>query len=417
MPRPMTPLSATPDIEDESRPISVTPRPKSPHIVTNNSRSPPPLGSPGFVASRGTGPAIRNSTLSQSQSFSSMTTDQPQSSIGTNSWQESSDADSSRNSLSRRRSPSPLVGGRRPPSPLNNSFSSRNGTMYRPTSPLSAALRARAEISDSYQENPLDSRSETLKRSDSQRRANTDARSGYLPRADILDSPSFGYDVAQRSREQSDLTREFLAGETKRSVYSPTPTQAAFSSNATNGAASSSIDMAPRVKAPSRIPIALDLHDRPESERLSTASDRSSYHSELNTSHTFSLDIFENGSAPSRPWHDFTSSSQATTIDGEPEDEAVVRQTSGLTKANFAAIQGKLMLVAIAKASSPERPVSLRRRRPSTAQSTHSITAFGVCGNLLKVCLTILSEYVIGFRRRFAKSHIHFWNRFSPSRY
>ena len=58
----------------------------------------------------------------------------------------------------------------------------------------------------------------------------------------------------------------------------------------------------------------------------------------------------------------------------EAEAEEAARRETGLSRADFAAIQDKLVGAALTKAATPEnrRAGSIRRRRPSTSQSNYS---------------------------------------------
>ncbi|TFK42980.1 hypothetical protein BDQ12DRAFT_696362 [Crucibulum laeve] len=70
--------------------------------------------------------------------------------------------------------------------------------------------------------------------------------------------------------------------------------------------------------------------------------------------------------------------SSSDTPEGSPDDEwdadDIIKRYTGLKKHDFVAIQEKLVGAAVAKAANPEQraPSSMRKRRPSTAQSTYS---------------------------------------------
>ena len=78
------------------------------------------------------------------------------------------------------------------------------------------------------------------------------------------------------------------------------------------------------------------------------------------------------------PWHDLGGVSTAGTspydAPAEAEAEEAARRETGLSRADFAAIQDKLVGAALTKAATPEnrRAGSIRRRRPSTSQSNYS---------------------------------------------
>ncbi|EIN07813.1 hypothetical protein PUNSTDRAFT_45295 [Punctularia strigosozonata HHB-11173 SS5] len=128
------------------------------------------------------------------------------------------------------------------------------------------------------------------------------------------------------------------------------------------------------------------------SSRSSLDSVGSSYHSDDGaTERRRDLDALFFGADP-RPaaWHELPT--PGTSPDDYDEAEEVVRQVAGMSRADFVAIQDKLVAAAKAKENPSQeagagasgisgRPPSLRRRRPSVSQS------FRVCGSYFRVGL------------------------------
>lgn len=113
------------------------------------------------------------------------------------------------------------------------------------------------------------------------------------------------------------------------------------------------------------------------SSRSSLDSAGSSYHS-WDVDKERGLTLADSVDSHTPAWHDVYSG--AGTLGGSPDDtwdcEETIARFAGLTKADFVAIQEKLVGAAIAKTITPdprERVPSLRRRRPSTSQSNYSI--------------------------------------------
>ncbi|KAI0340118.1 hypothetical protein BDW22DRAFT_1360638 [Trametopsis cervina] len=122
------------------------------------------------------------------------------------------------------------------------------------------------------------------------------------------------------------------------------------------------------------------------SSRSSLESAGSSYHS-WDEDHRKDrvFDLFSSLD-PQPEWHDIStqSSSSRTTPYGKQDPAEVVRLQLGLDKTDLAAIQDKLVSVALTKAATPEgrhRANSVRRRRPSTSQSNYSFTGEKASGS------------------------------------
>lgn len=126
-------------------------------------------------------------------------------------------------------------------------------------------------------------------------------------------------------------------------------------------------------------PSSLSFSPLVNSSRSSLESVGSSFHS-WDGEKDRTLSLFSDADPLQPAWHDFPDKSSNTTPDGSPRDEwdaeDVVKTIAGLKKADFTAIQEKLVGVAMLKAMNPEyrerAPSSMRRRRPSTSQSNYS---------------------------------------------
>ena len=120
-------------------------------------------------------------------------------------------------------------------------------------------------------------------------------------------------------------------------------------------------------------------------------SSRSSLESAGSSYHTWDEDhkkdrlftLFSHLDPGQTEWHDIsadksspsTSGTSTSPYESTIESEAIVKRDIGLSKADFSAIQDKLVAAALVKAATPEnrhRAPSLRRRRPSTSQSNYS---------------------------------------------
>ena len=88
-------------------------------------------------------------------------------------------------------------------------------------------------------------------------------------------------------------------------------------------------------------------------------------------------------------WHDFDSDKSSSVTPGgvsNDEDwdpEEVIKRYAGLGKADIVAIQEKLVTAAFTKIANTDprdrAPSSLRRRRPSTSQSSYPRVSFFFC--------------------------------------
>ncbi|KAI0318345.1 hypothetical protein OF83DRAFT_34164 [Amylostereum chailletii] len=112
------------------------------------------------------------------------------------------------------------------------------------------------------------------------------------------------------------------------------------------------------------------------SSRSSLESAGSSYHSwDAEHKQDRTVALFS-ALEPQQPaWHDLLSTDKSSSSASGGDAEEVVQQYAGLSKADFAAIQDRLVLAAQVKSEATEtrdRNNSIRRRRPSTSQSMHS---------------------------------------------
>jgi serine/arginine repetitive matrix protein 2 len=84
-------------------------------------------------------------------------------------------------------------------------------------------------------------------------------------------------------------------------------------------------------------------------------------------------------------WHDLSNPSSELSLGADRDVEEIVQQYSGLNKADFVAIQDRLVFAARLKAAVPEsreRKNSLRKRRPSTSQSVSRFQSLAVSASL-----------------------------------
>ncbi|KAL1748097.1 hypothetical protein HDZ31DRAFT_30346 [Schizophyllum fasciatum] len=112
------------------------------------------------------------------------------------------------------------------------------------------------------------------------------------------------------------------------------------------------------------------------SSRSSLESSGSSYHSSECDGRDKVWEVFGDADEAREPkWHDIPPDASQQGADAE-DDEAVIKRTAGLTMADFARIQDKLVDASHTRQAvvpdHRERAASLRRRRPSTSQSNYS---------------------------------------------
>ncbi|KAG7452682.1 uncharacterized protein BT62DRAFT_925232 [Guyanagaster necrorhizus] len=413
MPRPMTPHENAD--ADEQRSYSTTPRAASPPSLPARVDSPSPIFPPSLVSglfrqsstsspssSRGQSPRpvspLNSPSLFLQRSVNGRQTPDEPSRLA----EVSVDSDKSLNSsiLGRRRAASPLstatyqpmTTASRPGTPSNGAWSppvspgpkssfghSRSGSWF-------SDANSSAEVSGSFDQ--------------SNRGGTRSLKSPALPDSPLidrghgtLDSISSSYSSFSDKRPGSPMSIMELTPSTSKVVRSPTPTQSLRSPasptfpggggmSPRNGSKRSSrqngmsnpFNFGPTMFSP----IA-------SSSRSSLESAGSSYHSWEGDYKENSMSLF-NDTDPQQPaWHDVYVSDQSSSITpgGSPNDEwdaeEIIRRYAGLKKADFLAIQEKLVGVAVAKltpSSSSEsynRAPSLRRRRPSTAQSNYSV--------------------------------------------
>jgi len=114
----------------------------------------------------------------------------------------------------------------------------------------------------------------------------------------------------------------------------------------------------------------------PSSSSSSLVSAGSSFHSESLEGHHFSQNIKPFGNTDQDPpvWHDLAAHKRRKEGFTIEDPENVLRQFTGLTKADITSIQWKLVETSQKRAKSPEPRISaMRKRRPSVAQSIQSI--------------------------------------------
>ncbi|KAF8894697.1 hypothetical protein BD779DRAFT_1669167 [Infundibulicybe gibba] len=178
-----------------------------------------------------------------------------------------------------------------------------------------------------------------------------------------------------------------------RTTRSPTPTQSVsrsptsptfsnFEQSSKNGSRRSSKQTTPSSQFNLGPYPSLMFSPIANSSRSSLESAGSSYHSWDGDHKDRFTNLFSDTDMSQPAWHDipYSDKSSSATPGGSPEDEfdaeSIIAQYAGLKKADFLAIQEKLVSVAIAKTSTPDirdRVPSLRRRRPSTSQSNYSV--------------------------------------------
>ena len=120
----------------------------------------------------------------------------------------------------------------------------------------------------------------------------------------------------------------------------------------------------------SQIPILSPLAN---SSRSSLESAGSSYHTWEADKQDRTLPVLAALEPQPAAWHDISVSEGDSSSPADGDVEEIVQQYAGLSKGDFVAIQGRLMLAAKLKAEAPEpreRRNSLRKRRPSTSQPT-----------------------------------------------
>jgi len=164
-------------------------------------------------------------------------------------------------------------------------------------------------------------------------------------------------------------------------------------------------------------PLPLALNSRANRSTSSLESDGSSFHSWEGEKDRV-LEIF-NDTESQPAWHDFSGSSSSenssmpghsssrTSPDEDWDPEDVIKGYAGLRKVDFAIIQEKL--VAVAKATE-HRGSTMRKRRPSTSQSTYSIRDARV-SNAQRLCAT--HSHVI-LNRLLLKPQHHQRSTFTP---
>ncbi|EPQ58417.1 hypothetical protein GLOTRDRAFT_137137 [Gloeophyllum trabeum ATCC 11539] len=413
MPRPMTPRDTGLDSDDQGRSHSTTPRATSPLQSGYVERAPTGMSSnfsTGIVrrdSSASTRPhrvgsPLGGTSLFTARSINGRFTPEDRVRKGEDSFgQQATNGDAAQS----RRPASPFLGN----SYQRNAPSSRPGTPSNirwntaSSSSISSVPRANGangSISGHSRSDSVMSGTDTntdihgnLERSKSTSRS---LRSPALPDSPLLDNGNTSIMSRFDGTSPLDVNRppSSIAGDlgspilmASRPVRSPTPTQ--NSARSPTPGAGADHDVVYRnggVRSVGRSqpsspfsPNGLVFSPIANSSHSSLESAGSSYHSwdeEGKQDRVYGL--FKDLDPEQPPWHELDSTNTDSAAlgnnaddDWDPED--IIRRYAGLTKADFAAIQDKLVRAAFFKTTTPEsRPPSLRRRRPSTSHSLHA---------------------------------------------
>ncbi|KAI0071815.1 hypothetical protein K474DRAFT_1686903 [Panus rudis PR-1116 ss-1] len=226
--------------------------------------------------------------------------------------------------------------------------------------------------------------------------ASADASGGLVRPPSAMSGMELGSPIQISNRPLRSPTPTNTNTNTSSGAYSPT---SSVSSNTTvmNGVASSGFSSSRRSSRQnghsqqSSFSLGPLLSPIANSSRSSLESAGSSYHSwdeDHKKDRLFTL--FSQLDTDTTEWHDITlplheksvssTSGSGSGTGSSPDEklveaERIVRRDIGLVKSDFFAIQERLVSVALTKAATPEgrqRASSIRRRRPSTSQSTYS---------------------------------------------
>ncbi|KAI8999011.1 hypothetical protein BD414DRAFT_553218 [Trametes punicea] len=428
MPRPMTPREAP--FESEDLTPSTTPRATSPRLPGINTQG-SPLIPQSFTSS------MHRSNSSASGSYQVNRPVSPgqgstaplffnRSMNGRNTPEDRQRSTGKLSSSTSDAPDSPVMGRRRPMSPLSGPAyqplaspssrpSSRPGTpsnvtwnmMMSPTSTPQKSHARNGSMSGHSRSGSTtsinDQGADALERSKSTSRS---LRSPALPDSPWVDNGHTGsFAQAQPDyRPPSAMSGMELGSPVQasnRALRSPTPTHSSPRSptsptfqdfGALNGEGSSSNRRTSKQTQQTSShsfslgsPNALLFSPIANSSRSSLESAGSSYHTwdeDHKKDRLFSL--FSSLDPDYSPWHDISpadkSGSGPSTAGTSPYDslepEDAVRREIGLTKSDFMTIQDKLVYAALTKAATPEsraRAGSIRKRRPSTSQSNYSV--------------------------------------------
>jgi len=302
-----------------------------------------------------------------------------------------------------------VPGRHRPVSPLSTvSYQPLAAVSSRPSTPSNVTWTVKSPKTTKHSRNASwfsDSGSDTHGSSNDHSKAGTRSlRSPALPDSPIIDR---GHSVMSSissglgpldNRPTSNMSGLDLNTQSpQRIVRSPTPTQSAsrsptsptfagFDTSSRQGSRRSSkqnTGSSPFSLSPYNPVLFSPLAN---SSRSSLESAGSSYHSWQGDQKDDLVSFMEMD--PQLPWHDISfpgqdsSSAAGGSPDIDQDAEEVIGRYAGLQKADFVAIQEKLVGAVAAKISMPEsreRAPSLRRRRPSTSQSNYSLRDIQVC--------------------------------------
>ncbi|KAJ6630648.1 hypothetical protein B0H10DRAFT_2427735 [Mycena sp. CBHHK59/15] len=405
MPRPMTPRDT---IElDDQRSYSTTPRATSPSLPSLVAPSPIPpsnlsLGfvkrestsSPSRQPMRPTSPPALSPMFLQRTPNGRYTPDDTQRAEST----FSGDFEGSLNSS--------ILGWRRPASPLSGTAYQPMTVSARPGTPSNVTWTTTSNGNSKQTSHTRDPSWISDSSGNSEQSAARSLRSPALPDSPLIGAGhanmnSFSSGFSSTSSFESPRPMSSISGvdigspamTTNRAPRSPTPTQVSrrsptsatfpnFDVSSKNGSRRSSKQNAP--SSPFSLGPFQSLVFSPiaNSSRSSLESAGSSYHSWDGDQKDRTVALFSDVD-PQRPlWHDISLDGQSTsdTPSGSPPDdweaEDVISKYAGLRKADFFAIQEKLVGATVAKTIAPDvhnRSPSLRRRRPSTSQSNYSL--------------------------------------------
>ena len=397
MPRPMTPR----DVEfDEQRSHSTTPRAKSPYVD-------PPPSSP---TPTGTSTKLRRGSSSSTSKPSSLTPAPAAPLFLQRSTNGRYTPDDSHRSGDVIEFDSPLnsslLGRRKPASPLS-------GQPYQPYQPMAVSTRPSSRPSTPsnviWVPNPNNGHKNNHSIHSIHSRNNSWTVEGLLNNSDVfgsltnqssprsLRSPPPPDSQTTESGPTAISPQAYIPEPFDFAPRSGTPTQNArpspispsfsnFELSSRNGSRRSS-----RQNPPSPFNIGtLGFSPRANSSRSSLDSAGSSFHSWDEGDKVFNLFSDPKEKQPSA-WHDFdTDKSSSTTPGGvsstnneDWDPEEYIKRYAGLGKADIVAIQEKLVTAAFAKIANTDprdrAPSSLRRRRPSTSQSSYPRVSIFLC--------------------------------------
>ncbi|KAJ7738526.1 hypothetical protein DFH07DRAFT_841111 [Mycena maculata] len=406
MPRPMTPkdtmefedqrsYSTTPRATSPSLPSLVSPSPLSPSSLSSGVTRRESNSSPSRQSPRPSSPNVPSPMFLQRTPNGRYT---PEDAAQRSESTFSTDFEGSLNSS--------ILGRRRPASPLSGTVYQPMAVSARPGTPSNVTWMAGSNGNSKQTGHTRDPSWISDSSGNLEQSPTRSLRSPALPDSPLIGPGhaamnSFSSSFSSTSSFESPRPMSSISGidigspvmSTNRVLRSPTPTQVSgrspttgafsnFDVSSRNGSRRSSKQNAP--SSPFTLGPFQPLIFSPiaNSSRSSLESAGSSYHSWDGEQKDRSAALFSDVD-PQRPvWHDIVSPGEphsSDTSNSSPDDweaEDIIMKYAGLKKADFLAIQEKLVGAAIAKTMTPEiqhRTPSLRRRRPSTSQSNYSL--------------------------------------------